>query len=169
MKPNIIKGKRSGGNILATKWNKKTKKIYLNKATLENKKWYIEEISKVLNLEIEELPSYLVIDTINLCELDTILAAINSCDFITSLPKKDNKNPSREKNQFDNMQNKFATLCKKHGFNFKKFDFDSRPPKYQYYEDQLKDSKKSLFDILQIDCGTGINRAERLITILEEI
>lgn len=156
-----VKGERSGLNFPL----QRIPAYYMQKINETDKAWYLERIAAILELALDDLPSFLVVESLTPCEFDTILGALESSKWITALPKKDSKNPQRAKEQFEKAQNKLAEMCKTYKLYYKKLDFGS----VEFYEDLLKQNKNILYDSLRVDCKTGIVRAQHLIKILEEL
>lgn len=139
-------------------------KAFHDKSAEDLIEWYREAIRKTL--EINDRPEC-DREALNACELDSLLAAVEGSKWITGLPKKPIRNPHREKEHFEKVQNEFLELCEKYGFNAKKHNFEQRPK--IYYEDALKEHKALLISDLRKYCKTGLNRAKILAKVLEEI
>jgi hypothetical protein len=134
--------------------------------------YYRNKIIKALETTEDRIRS--ILDEIKKpCEFDSVLGSIQNCGYVSSLPKRDRKAIHAEKKKYEKI--KIETIER---LKFLKLPYDAVEAK-QYdnneefgwvnYEKTLKHIKQVLHDDLTLICGTGKNRADSIVKILEYI
>ncbi len=147
-------------------------KTLIDEEKSKNIQWYRYEIIKTLETT-EEMVGYILDEIKKPCEYDSVLGSIQNCSYVSSLPKRDRKAIYEAKQKFERVKQKTIE-----GLKFLNLPYDEVEKK-QYaskeefgwvnYEMTLKHIKRVLYDDLTIICGTGKNRANMIIKILEYI
>jgi hypothetical protein len=141
----------------------------------ENIAWYRNTIIKTLETSEDRIRS--ILDEIKkVCEYDSVLAAIQSCIHINTLPKRDRRKIYKEKQKFQKIKKEtiknlqFLNASKKVIEEIEKKEYrNNENDGWVNYEKTLEHAKKILYNDLVLMCGTGKKRAATIAKILEYI